>query len=107
MAINHVQEGNVLPYKNGATAITSGSVVAFPASIGIALVDIAANGEGSVALTGVWRLEKAAATAMAQGDRLYFSTSTKKITKTDTDVPAGIAFRAATGDATTVEVRIG
>lgn len=105
---NYIQKGNTINYTNsGAAKIAAGDAVSLTNRIGIAAGDIAAGAVGTLAVEGVFEIDKTASLAIAVGDAVYFSTSTKKITKTDTDVPAGWAIAAATASDTSVLVKIG
>jgi len=106
MAQNYIQDGDILEIVNGSTAITSGSPVVVGSVVGIALGDIAANGEGRVQVCGVFEVGKTASLAISQGDKVYFNTSTKLVTKTATDVFMGFAFKSATAEASTVQVSL-
>ena len=89
-------------------AVASGDVLISGNIVGIALRDLANNEKGAVLLKGVVTLGKTTALAISQGDRLYFNTSTKLITKTVTDVFIGTAVKAAAANTdTTVEVLLG
>lgn len=104
----YVQKGNSIDYTNsGADAIAAGDVVSLTTRIGIAATDIAKGETGTLAVSGVFTIPKTASLAIALGDKVYFNTTTKQITKTDTDVPAGWAVAAAAADATEVNVKLG
>lgn len=102
--INEVQAGKIMEYENSGSAISSGDVVIIGERVGIALADIdATTGTGSVALDGVFLVDKATGTAWSQGDKLFYNSAGPNFTKTATSgyVYAGIAFEAAaSGDAT-------
>ena len=103
----YVRPGEVVDYTNsGETAIAAGDVVSLSTRIGVAASTIPAGEWGSVSVVGVYELPKGNV-AVSQGDAVYFSTSTGKITKTDTDVPAGWAVAGALQAADTVLVKIG
>lgn len=104
----YIQKGNTIDYTNSGTAkIAAGDVVGLSTRIGIAAGDIAAGEVGTLAVEGVFEIDKTASLAISVGDAVYFSASTAKITKTNTDVPAGWAIAAATTADTTVRVKIG
>lgn len=109
MATNLIQAGDVMPWTNGTGAdVASGDFIAFAASGGIALVDIADGDTGSVALSGVAELAKKATEAFTQGAVLYWDATNKQLTTTATDnTVAGTAFRAAAAADTVGEVRLG
>ena len=96
MAQNFIACGEVVDYTNttGST-IASGSLVVFGAGAGVALVTIEAGDVGSVMMEGIFELPKTASLAIAQGDQVYYNTSTKRVTKTNTDTKIGIASESA------------
>ena len=99
--------GTVVPVANsGSDAIEPGDVVSLTTRIGVAASLIPAGDTGNVHVVGVFTFPKASG-AISQGDAVYFSTSTGKITKTNTDVPAGWATEAAASGDETVCVKIG
>lgn len=104
MATSYKQEGYVIPWTNGTgSAVSSGDVVAVGVyGLGIATVDIANGGVGSVALKGVFELPKGGSLTAAQGAALYWSGSA--ITATTTDDFIGYAFTALTNGPTTCQV---
>ena len=93
MATNFEQDGKVIDFANSGTAISSGSVVVVGATLGVALVDIAATtGTGAVSIDGVFNVPKVSAAVIAQGERLSWDASASAF---DDD-----AATAATGDVT-------
>lgn len=104
---NYVQKGDILEYTNAGSAISAGDVVVIGALIGIALTDIAAStGVGSVSICGCYTVAKTTSLSISQGDKLYWSTGTSKVTKTATDKFMGHAAAAAASDATTCVVKL-
>jgi predicted RecA/RadA family phage recombinase len=104
---NFVEKGNRIAYVNTTgVAILAGAVVIIGSIIGIAESDIAIAGTGTVCVEGVYSLGKTAGLVITQGDRLFFNTSTKLITKTATDVPIGTAFESELAGSDTVNVNI-
>lgn len=63
------------------------------ACIGVAEMEIPQNEMGTVNLEGVWELPADNATTFEVGDMLYWNIAGKKLTKTNTDVPAGMCFK--------------
>lgn len=107
MKANYIQKGANIDYINNTGAkIAAGDVVSLTSRIGIAGTDIEAGATGSLATEGVFAIEKAASLDIAQGDPVYFSTESKTITKTATDVPAGWAIAAAAAADAEVRVKI-
>lgn len=74
MARNYVKPGDVVDYVNGTgVAILSGApVVIGNQQMGIALVDIAIAGTGSVAKEGIFELDKNTSDAVTQGQKLWW-----------------------------------
>ncbi|MFC5551762.1 DUF2190 family protein [Massilia aerilata] len=108
MARNYVQEGDVLDYTAGGVAVLSGAMVAMGKRVGIALGDIPALTTGSVAVTGVWTVNKLATDVVAQGDVLYWDADDFRLTTTATapNVVAGYATAPAGAGAATVRIKI-
>lgn len=103
----YIQRGESIDYANASgSKISAGDVVSLTNRVGIAACDIANGAVGSLALDGVFEFDKTASLAISLGDAVYYSTSTKKITKTATDVPCGIAIAASASADTTVRVRL-
>lgn len=75
MSTNYVQEGKVIEWTNGGTAVVSGAVVVIGAILGVALVDIANGASGSVQIGGVFNVPKADAAVIAQGESLTWDVS--------------------------------
>lgn len=82
MAKNYVQEGNVIDWTNGGTAVSSGDVVVVgsngDAVLGVALVDIANGASGAVAIEGVFDLPKVDAAVIAVGEYVTWDASAGK-----------------------------
>nr|WP_199082934.1 DUF2190 family protein [Pedobacter sp. ASV19] len=99
---NFVQEGEIIDYTNGTGAdIASGDLVLFGGLAGVAVTNIANGGVGSVQLTGVFKIAKAAG-AITQGAKLYYVSADKNLSTTASgNTLVGVAARAAlTGDST-------
>ena len=101
--------GEVIEYTNsGASTIEHGEIVAIGSiGVGVVAAPIKAGETGRVHVVGIWEFPKTTSLSISYGDALYFSTSTNKVTKTNTDVPCGFAIAAAASDAETVMVRLG
>lgn len=107
MAQNFKQDGLVVYYVVPAeTTIAAGDVVVINSMVGVALTSGTAGNAISVQLEGVFELEKTNPLVINQGDEVFFNTTTKKVTKTATDVPLGVAFAGAISAATKVEVKL-
>lgn len=103
MTSRYIQKGANIDFKNATDEkINAGDMVAIgKARTGIAATDIVAGAIGTVAVEGVFAVPKDAIN-VKQGDALYFNAEGKKVTKTDSDVPAGWAVTDA--DTNTAEV---
>ena len=105
----YVQKGSSIDYiNNGAAAIAAGDIVNLGARIGVASTDIAVGAVGSVAVSGVFSMPKAAG-AVTVGAALYFDSESGNITATSGEktVPAGWAVAPAAADAAEVLIKIG
>ena len=112
MADNYVQPGEVINHTAGAD-ITSGSVVAIGAIIGVALTDIANGSAGAVQITGVFEVPKVSGAVIAQGESLTWDVSAAAFddnaaTPATGDITgaAAVAFEAAGDGVTTIKVRL-
>lgn len=83
--------GKVINYKNAGEEIAYRDVVPIGTScIGISNMPIPQNEVGTVTLEGIWELPADTSTTFEVGDMLYWNTAGKKLTKTSTDIPAGM-----------------
>ncbi len=106
MAKNYVQEGAVIDFV-AAAAVLAGGVVLMGKRIGIALSDTAQGATGSAAVEGVFKVNKLAGDAVAQGDLLYWDAANSRLTTTAAgSVLAGYAFAAAGAGAAVVNIKI-
>lgn len=113
MARNYIQPGAVFDYANDTgVAISSGDVVPMGSAIGVAIVDIAIGGAGSVQSEGVFSLPKGD-TAIGQGDPLIWDASAGVFEKVGDVVAAtgdisntAVAFSAAAAGDATVQVKL-
>lgn len=108
MAINYVQEGDVIDFPNtsGAT-ITSGSGVLVGLWLAVALADIPTASTGSVAIEGVFTLPKLSTDVVAIGVALYWDNTNKRLTTTASgNTLSGFAVAAAGSGVTTVNIKI-
>ncbi|MGK5080475.1 DUF2190 family protein [Janthinobacterium sp. HLX7-2] len=107
MAKNYIQEGDILAYTAGATAIPSGAVVLMGKRIGISQADIPAMGSGSVSVTDVWALAKLGTDVVGQGDLLYWDAANNRLTTTAAgNTAAGFAAAPAGAGVATVNIKI-
>jgi predicted RecA/RadA family phage recombinase len=91
---NFVKPGASIDNYLAGSNLASGAVVVLGAQIGVVAEDIASGDTGVVNLEGVFNLLKKSGVAFAIGDKLYWH-ATDGLTKTQTDVPAGICFKTA------------
>lgn len=105
---NFVEEGASVSYPNASgSTIASGAIVPMVTVCGIAVTDIANGASGTVALSGVYTVDKTTGEAWAIGTALYLVTATGKLTSTaSTNIPFGTAFAAALSADTTGQARL-
>ena len=113
MATNKIQDGQTVSYTTGAAeTVSSGDVVWVGAIPGVALVDIAVSSTGTVEVGGVWSLSKhynatpANGTVFAVGDPVFWDSTNERACATAVFPLIGHCWEAATGDATTVSVKL-
>ncbi len=116
MATNYIQEGDIIDWTNGGTAVSSGDVVVIgsngDALIGVALADIGNGETGSVALEGVFEVPKVSAAVIAQGEYVIWDASAgafddNAATPATGDVSDGaIAWESAGNGVTTIQVKL-
>jgi predicted RecA/RadA family phage recombinase len=78
MATNYVYAGETLDHTNAGSAISSGDVVVVGNIIGVALVDIATSGTGTLAIEGVFDLPKVDGAVITIGQKLLWDVSAGK-----------------------------
>ncbi len=105
---HYVKKGFSIDYKNtGETIIAAGDIVNLTTRIGVATSDIPIGAVGSVAVAGVFSIEKTEV-AVAPGAALYYDAAAGKLTTTaDKNVPAGWAVAASQADDAVALVKIG
>jgi len=105
---NYIQSGKVIAYTNSTgSLIEAGDVVIVGSVAGIAVTDIPDTETKSVDISqSVFRLAKTAPLVITQGDELFWDTATKKVTKTATDKPLGIAFTSQLSADVLVDVKM-
>ncbi len=105
MAKNYIQKGEVLQYTPSG-AVVAGALVIIGTLAAVALSDIAASTTGTVQITGVFRLAKATG-AISQGVKVYWDATNSNVTTTASgNTLIGVAAKAETSGATTVDVLI-
>jgi predicted RecA/RadA family phage recombinase len=95
MAKNYVQEGKVIDWTNGGTAVASGDVVVIGTLLGVALVDIANGASGAVQIGGVFNAPKVDAAVIAAGETLTWDVSASKFDDDQATPAAGDVTGAA------------
>lgn len=104
---NFLYKGESIYYTNTAEeTINYHDVVALTSCIGIAAAPIISGATETVLLTGIWELPAVKTVAFAVGDILYWNTTDKNLTKTVTDIPAGmcVAEKATSGETAQVKL---
>lgn len=95
MAKNYFAPGNEMEFTTAGN-VASGDVVAFGSILGIAANTTTGAGKVNVvSLNGVWKIAKAAPLVINHGDKLYWDSSAKTVSKTNTDPFIGYAFAPA------------
>lgn len=89
---DYVQIGEKIDFTNttGTDILYHDVVPIGTACVGVAEMAIPQDETGTVNLEGIWDLTADTATTFEVGDMLYWNTAGKKLTKTNSDVPAGI-----------------
>lgn len=104
---NYIADGNTMPFTAGAT-IASGGLVVVGDLAGVAITDVANGATGTLQLTGVVKLVKAAAAnEIVAGAPCYHVAG--EITHTDNSGAnklVGYAFATASAAATEITVRL-
>jgi predicted RecA/RadA family phage recombinase len=103
-----VQEGASIDYTPGQ-AVSAGDVVVQGDLVGVAKLDIAANAQGALAVTGVFDFAKATGggSAIAIGATVYWDDTNNVITTTSVgNKLAGKCVKAAIDADTTCRVRL-
>ena len=105
---NFVQHGLTVTLAAPA-AITSGSGVQVGAIFGVAMHDAASGDPLETATTGVYDLTKIGSQAWAQGDKVYWDNTNKRVTKVATDntlIGVALVVVGSGADETTGRVRL-
>lgn len=106
MTSKYVMSGEVIDYTPGS-AVSSGQVLLLGVRIAVALMAIAANATGAVAVRGIFTIAKLSTDVVAQGAALYWDNTNSRLTTTASgNTLAGFATKAAGSGATTVEISI-
>ena len=103
---NAVQRGENLTIPSPA-AVASGDIVVVGALVGIAAGDADTGADLDLVVVGVFELPKTAALAIAIGDKVYFDSATRLVSKTvGSNTLIGVAVSAAVNPSGTVAVRL-
>lgn len=103
---NYICEGNLIEIV-AQEAINSGDVVVAGGLIGVAVTSAVIGDTVAVRVAGVFSLAKVAATAINQGDLVYWDATAGNVTKTATDnTQLGYAYLGAQAADTTVMVKL-
>lgn len=109
---NFIQDGDTFDHTVtvGEATINPGDVVISGQLKGIAKTGAVYSatdpGQVTVKTTGVYRLAKDAPLVITKGDKVYWNTTDKEITKTVGDVFLGYAWESAASSDTTVDVKV-
>lgn len=88
-------------------ATTSGTGLLIGSILGVAVTSGAIGDVVAHKVEGVFTLPKLTADVVAQGAKLYWDNTNKRLTTTaSTHAEAGVAFAAATGTDTTVQIKL-
>ena len=102
-----IQNGNIMSVIAPAGGVTVSQGLLVGSLFGIATKDAPAGASVEIATTGVFDLNKDAATVMGQGDRVAWDDTAREIALPGVGLyPVGIATMAAGDGATTVTVRL-
>lgn len=105
MKARFVHDGNRIDY-TPTEDVAAGDVVVQDDLVGVAKIDIPAGRTGSLALVGVYDVEKSTA-AFDAGQKVYWSTTTSQAVSTESgNTYMGKAVKAALADDETVRVRL-
>ncbi len=112
MATTYVQDGKVIDWTNGGSAVSAGDVVVIGNILGVALVDIAGGATGAVQIEGVFDCPKVSGAVIAAGESLTWDVSAGAFDD-NAAVPAtgdvtkqpAVAFEAAGSGVTTLAVK--
>lgn len=103
---NYIQPGKTLTLPAPA-AVASGEVVVIGSIFGVASGDAASGADVDLAVEGVFELPKVSALAIAIGDKVYWQTAEKLVSKTTSgNTYIGVAVSAAANPSGTVRVRL-
>jgi len=106
MSAEFVQCGDAIDY-TPPTETGAGSVIVQGELVGITKHDIRANTLGSIAVVGVFDIDKDPATAITAGDKVYWNqTNAQAVTTATGNKLIGKAVAAAAVNAPVVRVRL-
>lgn len=103
---NYVQRGDTLDVVAPA-AVISGGVVIVGSIVGVSNVDAEIGETFALDVVGVFDLPKVSALAIAVGDKVYWDSTNKVVTKTASgNTLLGVATTAAANPSASVNVRL-
>ncbi len=104
---NFVQPGRTIDFVNATgSTILAGTPVVIGNQVAILTDDVADGATGAADAEGVFSCPLKASLAITKGDRVFWSASTGKVTKTDSDTPMGIAWEDQASNDPTVNVKL-
>lgn len=109
MAQNYIQEGDRYEHVVSGADVTSGQLVTFGDTVGVALGAAKIGETVVVALEGVFEVAKAtgSGTALSVGTTVYRDGTNNRVTATSTSNKAvGIVWKAAANGDATVQVKL-
>lgn len=96
-------KGEILDFTPTAN-MAAGDIGFIGGIAGVASHPIAANELGALGITGVYKVATASATTFAVGAKVYYNTTSKLATATNTDKLLGTAVKACASGETEVSV---
>lgn len=106
MKATYWQTGNTMDYLNpGSEVVEAGTVIVLGKRIGVANITIEPGKIGSISVTGVFEMNKAAE-EISYCDELYYDQEKEVVTKTATNIKAGYAFESKASGSNKILVKI-
>ncbi|MFC3690973.1 DUF2190 family protein [Chenggangzhangella methanolivorans] len=103
---NHVQKGENITIPSPAV-VASGDLVVVGALYGVAAGDAETGADLDLVTVGVFDLPKVSALAINAGDKVYYDSTAKLVSKTASgNTYIGVAVTAAVNPSATVNVRL-
>lgn len=105
MQAQYVQKGDLIDYTT-ATDLAAGDIVFVGDLVTVASFPVPAGASAGLSCKGIYAVAKASATTFALGAKVYFNTTSKLATATNTDKLIGVAVEAGVSGVETVLVKI-